>query len=98
MQTDNRFLDDLARLATGAAGAVQGVAAEMQQAVRQQVERLLTEMGAVSREEFDAVQAMAAAARAENERLAAQVAALEARLATLEVEATTAEPAPDAGF
>ncbi len=92
MQTDNRFLDDLARLASGAAGAVQGVAAEAQQAVRQQVERLLAEMGAVRREEFDVVQAMAAAARAENERLAGQVVSLEARLVALEARTAPSEP------
>ncbi len=97
MQTDNRLLDDLARRAAGAAGAVQGVATEMQQAVRQQVERLLAEMGAVSREEFDAVQAMAAAARAENERLAAQVTALEARLGAFEAR-TAGGSSPGAPF
>jgi BMFP domain-containing protein YqiC len=81
MQTDNRLLDDLAKLATGALGALQGVREEADLLVRQQLERLLAQMNLVSRDEFDAVKAMAAAARGENERLARRVAELEAALA-----------------
>jgi BMFP domain-containing protein YqiC len=92
MQSDNRFFDDLAKLATGAAGALQGVRSEMQQLVRQQMERMLAELSVVPREEFDVVQAMAAAARQENESLAARVAALEARLAKLEQAAGESPP------
>ncbi|MCW5750996.1 MAG: accessory factor UbiK family protein [Alphaproteobacteria bacterium] len=76
MQTDNRLLDDLARLAAGAAGTLQGLRGEIDNLVRQQLERLLAGMDLVSREEFEAVKAMAAAARAENERLAADLEAL----------------------
>lgn len=79
MQTDNRFLDDLARLATGALGTLQGVKGEFDQLVRQQIEKLLADQNLVTREEFDAVKAMAAEARAENERLAARLAELERR-------------------
>ena len=87
MQTRNPFLDDLARAATGAFGAVTGLRAEIEARVRDQLERLLSRMDLVTREEFDAVQAMAAKARSEQERLAEQVVALEARLAALEVPA-----------
>jgi BMFP domain-containing protein YqiC len=80
MQTDNRLLDDLARLATGAMGAIQGAKGEVEQAVRQRLERALADMDLVSREEFETVKAMAAAAREENIRLAERLAALEARL------------------
>jgi BMFP domain-containing protein YqiC len=80
MQTDNRFFDDLARLAPGAVGTLQGVKREMDGVVRRELERLLGGMELVSRDEFNAVKAMAAAARLENERLARQLAALEARL------------------
>ena len=80
MQTENRLLDDLARVATGALGALTGVRDEVETRLREQFERVLSRMNLVRREEFDAVQAMAAKARAEQEALAARVAALEARL------------------
>ncbi len=80
-QTNNRILDDLAKLMTDAAGAAQGVRREMQGAVRSQVEKLLADVDVVRREEFEAVKAMAEKARAENERLAARLAEMEARLA-----------------
>lgn len=80
MQTDNRLLDDLARIATGALGTLQGVKGEVEQAFRQRLERALADMDLVSREEFEAVKAMAAAAREENLRLAARLEALESRL------------------
>lgn len=84
MQTDNRLLDDLARLAAGAAGALQGLRGEVDSLVRQQLERLLAGMDLVSREEFEAVKAMAVAARAENERLAEELEALRRRLPSIE--------------
>lgn len=80
MPTENRLLDDLARVATGALGALTGVRDEFETRLRDQFERILGRMNLVRREEFDAVQAMAAKARAEQEALAARVAALEARL------------------
>ncbi|MCW0236640.1 MAG: accessory factor UbiK family protein [Ferrovibrio sp.] len=79
MQTDNRLLDDLSRIATGALGALQGVKGEVEQAFRQRLERALTDMELVSREEFEAVKAMAEAAREENIRLAERLAALESK-------------------
>src|SRR5262245_12358856 len=68
-QTNNRFLDDLARLMTDAAGAAEGVRREVATLMRAQGEWLLREMDVVQREEFEAVKAMAEKARAENERL-----------------------------
>jgi len=82
MQTDNRLLDDLARVASGALGALTGVRDELETRLREQFERILGRMNLVRREEFDAVHAMAAKARAAQEALEARVAALEARLAT----------------
>ena len=78
MQTENRFLDDLAKLMLNAAGAAQGMKEEMDTLLRQRLERCLESMNLVPREEFDAVRAMAAEARAENLRLEARIAALEA--------------------
>jgi len=80
MQTENRFLDDLARLFAGAAGNVASLRQELETKLREQAERLLRGMDLVSREEFAAVEAMAAKARAEQVALERRVAALEAHL------------------
>ena len=80
MPNENRLFDDLARVASGALGALTGVRDEVETRMREQFERILARMNLVRREEFDAVQAMAAKARAEQEALAARVAELEARL------------------
>jgi BMFP domain-containing protein YqiC len=81
MQTENRLLDDLARVATGALGALTGMRDEVETRLREQFERVLGRMNLVRREEFEAVQAMAAKARAAQEALEQRVALLEARLA-----------------
>jgi BMFP domain-containing protein YqiC len=80
-QTNNRFLDEFAKLMTDAAGAAQGVRREVETLVKSQGERVLRDMDMVSREEFEAVKAMAAKARDENDVLAARLAALEAVIA-----------------
>ena len=72
-QTDNPFLDGVAKAFTDAAGMAQSVRAEIDTFVRQRLERLVADMDFVPREEFEAVKAMAAKARAENEALAARV-------------------------
>jgi len=76
----NRILDEFARLMTDAAGAAQGVRREVETAFRSQAERILNSMDVVQREEFEAVREMALKARAENEKLAARLAHLEAQL------------------
>ncbi len=80
-QTSNRLFDELARLMTDAANVAQGVRREASTAFRSQTERWVAELDLVKREDFDAVREMASKAREENEKLAARVAALEARLA-----------------
>jgi BMFP domain-containing protein YqiC len=80
-QTNNRFLDEFAKLMTDAAGVAQGARREFETFARSQGERLVGGMELVSREEFEAVKTMAVRARDENERLEARIAALEARLA-----------------
>ena len=80
MQTDNRLLDGMARFFTNAAGAAQAFKAEMETLVKARVERMVADLDFVPREEFDAVKAMAAKARSENETLAKRVAELESRL------------------
>ncbi|MEX1148358.1 MAG: accessory factor UbiK family protein [Sphingomonadales bacterium] len=78
VQTESKFLDDLAKLATGAAGTLHGMRQEIEGIVRQRLERVLADLDLVKREEFDAVKAMAAQAREENEALSARLDALEA--------------------
>lgn len=77
MSGNRRILDDVSRLATAAAGLVQGAGREAETLVRQRLERLLDGMDLVPRDEFDAVKAMAAKARLENEALGKRLAALE---------------------
>ncbi|HRK19607.1 MAG TPA: accessory factor UbiK family protein [Hyphomicrobiaceae bacterium] len=81
-QTNNRFLDDLARLMTGAAGAADGARREFETLLKAQGERMIGSMDLVQREEFEAVKAMAQRAREENEDLKARIAKLEAVLAS----------------
>ena len=78
MQTENRFLDDLARVASGAMGSLAGVRTEVEARLKQQFRRILEEMDLVPRDEFDAVKAMAAKARKEQLALSKRLAALEA--------------------
>ena len=85
MQTQNPFLDGLAKIMTDAAGAAQGVRTEIDTFVKQRLEKLVADMDLVPRDEFEAVKAMAAKARSQNERL-------EARIAVLERRARTASP------
>ena len=80
-QTNNRILDEVAKLMTDAAGAAQGVKREVETLMKSQGERILKDMDLVRREEFEAGKAMAEKAREENERLEARLKALEARLA-----------------
>ena len=86
MQTDNPFLDGMARLFTDAAGAAHSLRSEIDTFVRQRMEKLVADMNLVSREEFEAVKAMAAKSRTENESLAARVTSLEALVSTLKKE------------
>jgi BMFP domain-containing protein YqiC len=81
MQSENRILSDIARLASGAAGVAAGMREEVETQIRQKLQTLLADMDLVSREEFDAVKAVAAKAREEQEVLAQRVAKLEAGLA-----------------
>lgn len=83
MQTSNRLFDDLARVASGAFNTLSGLREEIETRVRERVERMAADLDLVSREEFDAVRAMAAKARAGQEELEAKLAGLEAELTAL---------------
>ena len=73
MQTNNRIFDDLSKLMTNAAGMAKGVRDEAEVAFRSRMERWMASMDLVSREEFDAVKAMAQKAREENDALKARL-------------------------
>ncbi|MBB3267998.1 BMFP domain-containing protein YqiC [Azospirillum sp. OGB3] len=94
MQVDNKILDDLARVAGGALGALSSLREEAEAQMRQQFERVLSRMDVVSREEHEAVRAMAAKAREEQEAMAERLAALEATVAALKAGR---DSKPDAG-
>jgi BMFP domain-containing protein YqiC len=94
MQTQNKLLDDLARVASGALGVASGMREEVEARLRDQFERVLARMELVTREEFEAVRAMAVKAREEQELLNERVAALEAALESApKAKAAKAKPA-----
>ena len=77
MQSQNRIFDDLVKMMNGVAGTMAGVGREAEASMRERAREFVGGLDFVSREEFDAVKAMAAAARDENEALKARIEALE---------------------
>ncbi|SBW03781.1 conserved hypothetical protein [uncultured Alphaproteobacteria bacterium] len=88
----SRLIDDVTRLANDAATALGGLRGEVETMVKSRIERVLSELDMVPREEFETVRQMAALAREEQEALAQRVAALEAKLAELEPKPKTKTP------
>jgi BMFP domain-containing protein YqiC len=78
MQGGQKIFDDLSKLMTNAVGVAQGAKTEAETAMKGFIDRWMAERNFVTREEFDAVRAMAQKAREENDALAARIAALEA--------------------
>ncbi|WGH77619.1 accessory factor UbiK family protein [Jannaschia ovalis] len=78
MQTRNRFMDDIGQLMTNAMGVAQGARNEAETAMKSLLDRWMADRDFVTREEFDAVRAMAQKAREENEALKARLDAMEA--------------------
>lgn len=81
MQTRNRILDDMSQLMTNAMGVAQGARTEAENTMKGLMDRWLADRDFVTREEFDAVRAMAQKAREENATLSARLDALEAKAA-----------------
>jgi len=77
MQTRNKIFDDISQLMTNAMGVAQGAKGEAEMAMNAWIERWLADRDFVTREEFDAVRAMAQKAREENQALKARLDALE---------------------
>lgn len=79
MQTRNKIFDDISQLMTNAMGVAQGARDEAETAFKSMIDRWLADRDFVTREEFDAVRAMAQKAREENEALKARIEALEGK-------------------
>jgi len=79
MQSQNRLLDDFVKVMNGAAGTIAGMTREAQSALHDRAREWIGGLDLVSREEFEAVKAMAVAAREENEALKARLDALEGK-------------------
>lgn len=87
MQTDNKLFEDLSKVATSAFGTLAGVGREVEENARRRAREFVGGTDAVSRDEFEAVKAMAATAREGVEALKAEVVALKAEVAAMKVEA-----------
>ncbi|MSP20195.1 MAG: accessory factor UbiK family protein [Alphaproteobacteria bacterium] len=94
MQSEKTLLDDLARLATGAFGALGDVKEEVEARVRAQLERILSRMNLPTRDELDAVKELAAAARAEADDLRKRLDALEGKKGSSARSGSESKPAP----
>ena len=81
MQSENRMLDDFVKMVNGFAGTMAGMGREAEASMREKAREWMAGADFVGRDEFEAVKAMAAAARDENEALRARIVALEAKLA-----------------
>ncbi|MFC3058794.1 accessory factor UbiK family protein [Paenirhodobacter populi] len=79
MSAQNKFFDEMSKLMTNAMGVAQGARTEAETAMKSWMDRWLAERDFVTREEFDAVKAMAQKAREENEALKVRLDALEAK-------------------
>ncbi|KZY57795.1 hypothetical protein A3736_04570 [Erythrobacter sp. HI0063] len=79
MQSQNPLIADFVKLANSAAGTFAGMTREARETARERAREAFGGMDFVTREEFDAVKAMAAKAREQADDLAARVAALEAK-------------------
>ena len=97
MQSENRMFDDFVKMVNGVAGTMAGVGREAEASMREKMREWMAGTDFVGRDEFEAVKAMAAAARDENEVLKARIAALEAKVAgPVTSTKRSAKPKPEA--
>ena len=82
MAMRSNFMADLAQMANGAASAFGGMREEIDNMIRQRMERSLNARGLVTREEFDAL-------RTRHEAVASRLAAIEAKMPTTGDSPTT---------
>jgi len=79
MQTKNRFFSDVTKLAGGALGTLDSIRREVEEMVRHQLERMLSKLDLVTRDEFDAIKEMAVKARQEQEKINTRLAKIESQ-------------------
>ena len=82
MQSENKLFDDFVKMVNGFAGTMAGMGREAEASAREKMREWMAGADFVGRDEFEAVKAMAAAARDENEALKARIAALEGKAGT----------------
>jgi BMFP domain-containing protein YqiC len=85
MQNNNKFLNDLSRMASGAVGGLMDVKREIEIMVGEQLEKLLQKMNLVTKEEFDTTQSMLTKSRNEQEELKKRLDALEVQINALTI-------------
>jgi BMFP domain-containing protein YqiC len=96
MQSENRMFDDLVKMMNGVAGTMAGMGREAESSMRERMREWVAGADFVGRDEFEAVKAMASAAREENEILKSRIAALEAKVAGPPAGASATKRAPRA--
>ena len=95
MQSENKMFDDLVKMVNGVAGTMAGVGREAESSMREKMREWVGGVDFVGRDEFEAVKAMAAAARDENDALKARIVSLEAK-AGGSAKPRAARPKPEA--
>jgi BMFP domain-containing protein YqiC len=96
MQSENRLFDDFVKVMNGAAGTLAGMGREAEGAFRERMREWMGGIDMVGREEFEAVKAIAVAAREENQALKARLEALEKTQTAAKPKKSTASAGPDA--
>ena len=96
MQSENKMFDDLVKMVNGVAGTMAGVGREAESSMREKMREWVGGADFVGRDEFEAVKAMAAAARDENDALKARILALEANAGGAAAKPRTSKPKPEA--
>src|SRR6476469_935218 len=96
LQSENKMFDDLVKMVNGFAGTMAGMGREAESSAREKMREWMAGADFVGRDEFEAVKAMAAAARDENEALKARIAALEAKAGGPAAPKRSPKPKPGA--
>ncbi len=94
MQSENKIFDDLVKLVNGAAGTIAGMGREAESATRERLREWVGGMDFVARDEFEAVKAMAAAARDEADALKQRLDAMQGKAASPAPKAAAVKAAP----
>jgi len=92
MQSDNKFIDDLTKVASSAVSTMFNVKKEADALVKQNLERMLGNTNAISREEFEAIKELAIRARSEQEKLEQRISELENKIAIASIASARKAP------